>query len=109
MDFDFEEDTITCEGSADGNTMTAECSGSAEVIPGCTANYHMTISSTRNGESYESTTTITTTYDGVTCGILPASCTRIEAVGTRIDDAPEICIETPLETLPWGAVKAAWR
>ncbi|MDO9695536.1 MAG: hypothetical protein Q7W56_12470 [Candidatus Latescibacteria bacterium] len=111
LDFDFgqEDFTLTCDGTVDGNTMTAECTGSAEAFPGCTANYHYMISSTRNGGSYVSTTTITTTYVGGACEGQPESCMRIEAVGTRIDDAPETCVETPLETLPWGAVKAAWR
>jgi hypothetical protein len=111
LEFDFGQEgvTLTCDGTIDGNTMTVECSGSAEAFPGCTANYHMTISTTRNNDSYASTTTITTTYVGDTCEGMPESCLRIEAVGTRIDSAPEACIQTPLVTSPWGTVKAAWR
>jgi len=109
FDFDDPGFEITCTGTADGNTITSHCTGSLELGEACTMNFDLQSTTTRTGDTYESVSTINTTYDGAECGFLPDSCNRVETTGTRIAPEPVPCANTPVETVNWGTVKSLYR
>ena len=110
IDFEFDEGMeLDCTSSADGSSLTMQCSGEEEVYPGCTAQYAWEFSAVRTGDAYESTAIISTTYVGELCEFVEESCMRIEAAGTRIAPEPSSCNPTPLEAMPWGSLKAMYR
>ncbi|HOX26017.1 MAG TPA: hypothetical protein PLL30_09360 [Candidatus Krumholzibacteria bacterium] len=100
---------ITCTGSADGNTITSHCTGSLALSDDCTMNFDLQSTTTRTGDTYESVSTINTTYDGAECEFLPDSCDRVETTGTRTAPEPVPCGNTPVETVSWGTVKSLYR
>lgn len=102
------EITIECTGSADATSYTGQCEGSFEVIPGCTVNFLYESTATRNGDTYTSTSTITISYVG-DCPVIPDTCQRTEATGTRIESPTDPCSATPVESVSWGTVKTLYR
>ena len=100
--------SIECTGSASATTYSTHCEGSELVEPGCTSNFVYDVSGTRNGNSYTSIATFTTTYTG-DCGFFPDSCQRTEITGTRTSSDPGPCEITPVESRAWATVKAYYR
>ena len=89
----------------DTDSFHAECSGSYEAFPGCTANSAMVIDATRNGDSVSGTQTINTTFVG-DCG-LEDMCQLFEFTGTRTDPNPP-CTATPATPTSWGSLKSRY-
>ncbi len=101
--------TVTCTGSADDTHADITCTGSFEVFPLCTATYTVRSVTTRTGESYVATTTITTTYSQPGCGsFLQDTCQIINTKGMRTGPAPGNCL-TPVQPGTWGAIKSLYR
>jgi len=101
------EFALVCTGSADAETMTFECVGSGEVMPGCTAEYTFTGTATRSGDTYEGVSTTTISYVGECSGV-PDQCMRLEQSATRTAPPPDPCT-TPVVEGGWGTLKAFYR
>ncbi len=99
--------TVDCTTSVDGTTYIAHCEGSEEVFPGCIVNFVFDTTGTRNGDSFTSVTTFSTTATG--CIDFPDSCQRTETTGTRISGPPNPCGSTPVVHQAWATVKASYR
>ena len=98
---------FSCSGSSTATTYDVSCTGSQEIVPGCTQNFGITIASSVSGNTVTSITTINVTYAG--CGVpFPPSCTRYEYTGTRIGTATEECA-TPVQPTTWSGIKANYR
>jgi len=102
---DFE---ITCTGSADADSFEQSCTGSSEILPGCTIAFVFDAAGTRTGDTYTATTIITTTATG-SCMGFQGACQRIEVAATRIDPTPPDCTETPAAAWDWSTVKLRFR
>jgi hypothetical protein len=99
--------TIECTSSVDDTEYTIQCTGSEEIMPGCTMIFTYDGTTTREGDSFTSVATIDITYEG--CTGFPDNCQRIESTGTRIAGPPNPCNGTPVEGYSWGTVKALYR
>jgi hypothetical protein len=104
---DGETFTIDCNGTGNATTVHYVCSGSGEIVAGCTATIDVTTDVTRSGDSFYSVSTIQTTYTGACFG-LPNSCTISHTHGTRISSGTAECA-TPTKPSTWGGVKATYR
>jgi hypothetical protein len=100
--------TIDCSGTANGTTVHYVCTGSGEIIPGCTATINVTTDVTRSGDSFYSVTTSQSQYTGAGCLGIPNQCTISHTHGTRISDGTAACA-TPAKPSTWGEVKAHYR
>jgi len=100
---------VSCTGEVNGSTMQFHCEGAFEIDEECTVQYVVDSAMTRTGETYESTSTSTTTYVGPECGIVPPICVLMETTGTRIAPAPPECQDTPADEDSWGRVKRLYR
>jgi hypothetical protein len=104
--------TFDCTGTADATTIHVTCTGSAVVVPdSCQVTFVIQFDATRTSNSYRSVTTVNATYSGtgLVCSLLPATCTRIVAYGTRTGPAPaEYCL-TPATRTTWGHIKTLYR
>jgi hypothetical protein len=109
IEFGDPEFEITCEGSADGNTVTVICNGEFEVMEDCMMEFTTEFTATRDGDTFESVQVISMTTVGAGCLFPIDDCTRIETVATRVAPAPDPCEQTPVESVDWGTVKSLYR
>ncbi len=109
IEFGDSEFPLTCTGSADANTVSMTCTGTFPVFENCDMEFTISFEATRNGDSFTSVQTISTTYVGEGCLFLPDECTRTESAATRVGPEPSPCEQTPVETVDWGTVKALYR
>lgn len=103
-----EDIDLTCTGSADADSYLQQCSGSTEILPGCTVTYDFEATGSRTGDTYTSVTVIETVATGDCMGF-SGSCQRIEVTATRIDPTPPDCSETPAVAWDWSTVKQRYR
>ena len=109
--FDFEDPDggfpdLVCDGTITDTTLHMECSGSMEVFPGCTVTFNFVSDATRNGETTEGVTVITTTFDG-SC-FSDDLCFRNESTSVRLGEDPD-CGPTPVDSQSWGTLKSTYR
>jgi hypothetical protein len=102
---------FTCTGTSDATTYHLECNGSVEFFPDCQTVMQIVTDGTRTSESYRTVSTITTTYSGTAtgCDLIPGSCLRIVAYGTRTGPAPADYCTTPAKRTTWGQLKVSYR
>jgi len=100
---------ITCTGSANSTTVHMHCTGSGEIIPGCTVDIDIVTDGTVSGGSYDMVTTSNFTYTGAGCLGIPNQCQVIHSHGTRIASAPTAYCATPTQPSTWGGLKAHYR
>jgi len=100
--------TITCTSTVTTTSFSLHCTGSEQVLPGCTASIVVDLSGTLSGDTYSATGTTNVTYTGSCLGI-PNSCTRVVQSGTRIAPAPSPCGHSGAEEQSWGEVKSRYR
>jgi len=100
---------ITCTGSANSTTVHMHCTGSGEIIPGCTVDIDIVTDGTVSGGSYSMVTTSNFTYSGASCLGIPNSCQVLHSHGTRIAAAPAAYCATPAQPSTWGGLKAHYR
>jgi hypothetical protein len=98
---------ITCTGTVNATTVNLECTGSEEILPGCTASYDYEFDAVRDGDSMVGTAIVSITFAG-DCPVTDI-CTRQETTGERVGPAPEDCGQTPVLQRPWGAIKQMYR
>ena len=99
-----------CTGTADATTFDITCTGSNELITGCTANYNVVTHGTRAADAYFTVTTINVTYTGALCPPIPPSCTQINSHGTRTGPTTVAdCAATPTKRSTWGQMKVIYR
>jgi hypothetical protein len=103
--------TLDCNATADATTFHATCSGSADVMTGCTLTVGIQIDAIRTSSSYRAVTTTDMGYAGSAtgCDQLPASCTRTVTYGTRTGPAPSDFCVTPAKRTTWGQLKVSYR
>jgi hypothetical protein len=109
IDYEYPGFQLTCTGSANANTVSVTCTGSFDIFEACVMNFSSVFNATRNGDTFQSVQTVTTTYVGAGCLFLPNDCTRTETTATRIAPQPEPCGLTPVESVDWGTVKSLYR
>lgn len=111
IEFGDPEIPFTCTGTANGNTVHVECSGSFEVIPDCVVEFTSIFDATRIGDTMEAIQTVSITYtgSGEGCDFLPDHCERTESMATRVGPEPVPCNLTPVETVDWGTMKSLYR
>ncbi|HEV8481176.1 MAG TPA: hypothetical protein VGR66_10320 [Candidatus Eisenbacteria bacterium] len=100
---------ITCTGSANATTVHMHCTGSGELIPGCTVDIDIVTDGTVSGDSYYMVTTSSFTYTGAGCLGIPDQCLVLHSHGTRIASAPPAYCATPTQPSTWGGLKAHYR
>jgi hypothetical protein len=102
---------VTCTGSANATTADIHCSGTAEVIPECTATLQIDSHVVLSGDSYFSITTTSVSYSGAAlgCDLIPPSCTKIRSHATRLSPAPPAYCLTPSRSSTWGEMKIRYR
>lgn len=93
-----------CTGTVSDGAVDVTCVGSYEAFPGCVATVTMEREGTRSGGSLEGVTTLTTVYEGESCGVLEMTCIRNEETGTRTGADPD-CTKTPIDGVSWGQIK----
>lgn len=99
---------IDCSGTGDANAVHYTCTGSGQIIPGCTATINVTTDVTRSGDTFYAVTQSSVQYTGAGCLGIPNSCTISHTHGTRINDGVVACA-TPAQPGTWGRVKATYR
>jgi hypothetical protein len=99
---------IDCTGTSDATTVHYHCTGSGQIIPGCTASIDVVTDVTRSGDTFYAVTTAQETYTGAGCLGIPNQCTISHTHGTRIAPPPATCA-TPALPATWGNVKAHYR
>jgi hypothetical protein len=99
---------IDCNGTATSTTVHYECTGSGQIIAGCTATIDVVTDVTRSGESFYAVTQSSVQYTGAGCLGIPNSCTISHTHGTRISDGVVACA-TPTKPGTWGNLKATYR
>ncbi len=109
IDFENPGFELTCNGTADASTVSVTCTGSFEIIPDCVMEFSSVFTATRDGDTFTSVHTVSTSYVGEGCLFLPNDCTRTESTATRIAPEPNPCEQTPVATVDWGTVKALYR
>ena len=102
--------SLVCEGTATATTADMICTYTSEIIPDCTVTFTIETHGTMSGDSYTLTTITTTNYAGTAegCDLIPDSCTRRVAHGTRIAPEPVEYCETPTLPSTWGRVKSRY-
>ena len=99
---------FTCTTTATATAFSSHCTGSEEVVPGCTAGFVFDVSGTRSGDTFTATGTENITYVGSCFGI-PNSCTRLVESGTRTAPPPNPCSGSPVAERSWGELKSIYR
>jgi hypothetical protein len=105
------EFTLDCTGTATATTLDVTCTGSAEVMAGCTVTMTIHTQGTRTSDTAVTVTTSQLSYSGSAfgCDLLPASCTRRVSRSTRTGPAPAAYCSTPALPQSWGALKVRYR
>jgi len=101
-----------CTGTGTSTTFDAVCSGSNEVLTGCTATYTIHIHATRSGDTNHIVDVVNVDYSGtsIECSYLQPMCTQVDSWGTRTGAAPvAYCTTTPTRTATWGQVRIHYR
>ena len=103
--------SVSCTGSADGNSYQQHCTSSGEVFPDCNYTIDVQTHGTRTGDSFFSVTVFTATYSGTGkgCDQFPDQCQQINSRATRIGEAPAKYCATPAEQTTWGQLKSLYR
>ena len=96
----------TCNGTIDDTSVDVTCTGTFEVIPGCTGTLTYTVTATRSGNSFSGTGTTTIVYTGP-CPF-PDECTNQTITGTRTGSEPPECGLTPVLPASWGLLKGRY-
>jgi hypothetical protein len=109
IEFGSDEFVLTCSGTADGNAVSVNCTGSFPIIEDCVLEYTTQFTATRTGDTYVSTMTSSMDYVGAGCLFLPDQCTRTESTATRVGPEPIPCGLTPVESVNWGTLKSLYR
>jgi len=102
------EEIITCEGTINDETVHMECSGTVEILPGCSLTISFVSDGTRNGDTSSGVTISRFTYVGAAC--IPGiedTCSRNESTSVRIGDDSS-CV-TPVASATWGSLKSVYR
>ncbi len=101
---------ITCTGTADGDEVHAECTGSGPVDV-CTLAYYFRTDGTRTADSYSIETRFEMTVTGPAdpCDFFPDMCQINRSHGTRIAPEPTAYCATPAVPATWGQVKGRYR
>ncbi len=97
---------ITCDGSATDGTVHIECSGTVEILPGCSLTISFVSDGTRNGDTSSGVTINTFTYTGSAC-FFEDTCSRRESTAVRIGEDPGCT--TPVAAATWGSMKSIYR
>ena len=96
-----------CEGEITDTDLHVVCTGSAEAIPGCTANYVYVLDATRTGTTITGLETWEVGFVGA-CGGMEGICYDESYSGRKIDDDPD-CSVTPTEPMSWTKIKSEFR
>ena len=100
--------SIDCTGTANSTSVHMHCTGSGEIIAGCTENVDITIDAELSGDSYYAVTVDNITFTGPYCIGLPNQCLVNHSHGTRTSAEPATCA-TPAQPSTWGKLKANYR
>ncbi len=100
------EGIFICSGTITDETVHMECSGTVEVMPGCSLTISFESDGTRNGNSGNGVTINRSTYTGAAC-FFEDTCTRNETTSVRIDD--DSSCATPVAAASWGSLKSVYR
>ncbi len=101
------DSTVSCNVQVDATSFHVTCSGTQDVIAGCTATFSYDVSGSVTGNSFTSTGTFNITYSG-DCFGAEDSCFNITETGTRTSSDPGVC-NTPTLPNTWGRLKAMYR
>lgn len=97
---------FNCTGSITGDTVHMECSGTVEVMPGCSLTISFESDGTMNGETNSGVTINRFTYVGAAC-FFEDTCTRTESTSIRVGFDTS-CV-TPVSSETWGSLKSVYR
>ena len=99
--------SFACSGTITDDTVHMECSGTMEVLPGCSLTLSFISDGTRNGDASTGVSINTFAYVGAGC-FFEDTCTRFESTSVRTDDDPG-CDATPVASASWGSLKSVYR
>lgn len=97
---------FSCIGSITDETVHLECSGTVEIMPGCSLTISFESDGTRNGDNGSGVTISRFTYTGAAC-FFEDTCTRNETTSIRVGYDPS-CV-TPVASETWGSLKSVYR
>ena len=97
---------FTCDGSVTDATVHIECSGTVEILPGCSLTISFVSDGTINGDTSSGVTINTFTYTGAAC-FFEDTCSRRESTAVRTGEDPGCT--TPVAAATWGGLKSRYR
>ena len=100
------EGIFTCEGTITDGAVHMECSGTVEILPGCSLTISFVSDGTRDGDTSSGVTINTFTYVGAAC-FFEDTCSRNESTSVRTGDDPGCT--TPVAEATWGNLKSVYR
>lgn len=101
-----QEIPIVCSGTATDSNIEMTCSGSSEVMAGCTLSMQIDYDGTRTGDTFSTTMVVNATYTGDCFGVSD-TCTEVTITGERVGPAPSSCA-TPVDRVTWGTIKSRY-
>lgn len=97
---------FTCTGTISNTDVDQTCTETQTVYTGCDVVFTLHIQASRSGETYTSTTTLTSTSQPPGC--YPDLCILTNTYATRVAPQPASCSSAALPTT-WGGIKALYR
>ena len=100
------DEIFTCDGSVTDGAVHMECSGTVEIMPGCSLTISFVSDGTRDGDTSSGVTINTFTYVGAAC-FFEDTCSRNESTSVRTGEDPGCT--TPVAGATWGSLKSVYR
>ena len=97
-----------CTGTVTATAIDVVCTGSMELFPGCTLNFTVTTTATRNGDNATYVNQFETTYVPTGCAFQSDGCEVTRGTLTRTGPEPKSCA-TPTREGTWGTLKLRYR